>query len=101
MILRRTPRNRGQSLVEFALIAPLLFAFLFILIELGIIFSIYIGLTNSAREAARFGSTYQYSSAAPQVTGCAAHPATGDPDITLVDCERAAFMDRVVLDTKN
>jgi Flp pilus assembly protein TadG len=101
MLFRRTPRRRGQSLVEFALIAPMLLALMFILVELGIVFSVYIGLTNSAREAARFGSTYQYSSAAAQVPGCAAHPATGDPDISLVDCERAAFMDQVVMDTKN
>ena len=46
MRCRRFSRH-GQSLVEFALIAPLLFALMFVLVELGIVFSIYIGLTNT------------------------------------------------------
>lgn len=98
---RGTLSSHGQSLVEFALIAPLLLGLMFILIELGIVFSVYVGLTNSAREAARFGSLYQYDAAAPQLPGCAAHPTTGDPDIALVDCERRATMDAIVLDTRN
>lgn len=54
------PRRAGQSLVEFALIAPLFFSLLFIIVELGIVFSVYIGLTNTAREAARAAAIYRY-----------------------------------------
>lgn len=92
MYHRRMP-HQGQSLVEFALIAPLLFALMFVLVELGIIFSIYIGLTNSAREAARAGSVYQYRQPDPN------NPTT--PSITTVDSERAAAMDTAMLNTLN
>lgn len=81
--------KRGQSLVEFALVAPLLFALMFILVELGIVFSIKIGLANSAREAARSGSVYQYP------TGTST-PATSD-----VDAGRSAAMDQAVMDSLN
>ena len=81
----------GQALVEFALIVPLLFALLFILIELGTVFSIYIGLTNGAREAARVGSIYQYQQPNP--------PAT--PAYATVDGQRAAQMDQSIMATLN
>jgi Flp pilus assembly protein TadG len=68
-----------------------LFALLFILVELGTVFSIYIGLTNSAREAARVGSIYQYAQTTP--------PAT--PSYATVDAERAAQMDQALMTTLN
>jgi hypothetical protein len=90
--------HKGQSLVEFALIAPLLFALMFILVELGIVFSIYIGLTNSAREAARAGSVYQYPNPSALYTtpSCDAtcHRAT-------VDAGREAAMDTAIMMTLN
>ena len=58
-------RAGGQSLAEFALIAPLLVVVLFGIVELGILLNVYIGMTNSAREAARAGAIFQYTGAAP------------------------------------
>jgi Flp pilus assembly protein TadG len=81
----------GQSLVEFALVAPLLLALMFVLVELGLIFSLYIGLANSAREAARVGAAYQFSMTDPAST-----PATGT-----VDSGRAAAMNDAILATLN
>jgi len=49
-------RSRGQSLVEFALVLPILVILLFGTIQLGITFGAYNGLINSVREAARYGS---------------------------------------------
>ncbi len=96
----RLLRRGGQSLVEFALIAPLLFALMFILVELGIIFSIYIGLTNSAREAARAGLAYQYAAGAP--TTCTGGPSGNlTPSSTFVDCQRARVMDEAIMATRN
>ncbi|HEX6288168.1 MAG TPA: TadE/TadG family type IV pilus assembly protein [Herpetosiphonaceae bacterium] len=83
--------NAGQSLVEFALVAPLLLALMFVLVELGIIFSIYIGLTNSAREAARVGAAYQY-----QMTNPTSTPATAT-----VDGARAGAMNAAIMATLN
>lgn len=88
---RRGLPKTGQSLVEFALIAPLLFALLFSLIEFGTVFSIYVGLTNSAREAARVASIYQYDQTNP--------PAT--PAYTTVDAQREAQADQAIMATLN
>ena len=52
MRLRRRRRSRGQSLVEFALILPLLMLFLAAVLDLGRIFYANISLLNAAREGA-------------------------------------------------
>jgi len=88
-IVRR--HHSGQSMVEFALILPLLIAFIFGIIELGILFSVYVGMTNSAREAARAGSVYQYTGAAPL---------TGDTTIQpTIDAERQQYISQIITDT--
>ncbi len=56
---RSLPKT-GQTLVEFALVVPLLLTIVFGIIEFGVLFSVYVGLTNGAREGARAGSTFQY-----------------------------------------
>lgn len=48
---------RGQALVEFALVAPLFFLLIFGVIQFGILFGGQIGLSNAAREVARYAST--------------------------------------------
>ena len=45
--------QKGQGLVEFALILPFLMLVIFGLMYLGLMFSDYIALNNIAREAAR------------------------------------------------
>ncbi len=62
--LRNLPKT-GQGLVEFAFVVPVLLMLFFGIIELGVIFSVYIGLTNTTREGARAGSTYQYQCPPP------------------------------------
>ena len=49
---RRRTRTRGQSLVEFALILPLLLVFLATILDLGRIYYANISLLNAAREGA-------------------------------------------------
>src|SRR5262245_14022511 len=84
-------RSRGQSLVEFALILPLLIAFVFGIIELGVFFSVYVGMTNSAREAARAGSVYQYTGAAPLTTDTTAQ--------STIDAQRQQYNSQIITDT--
>jgi Flp pilus assembly protein TadG len=98
MLRHRSSPRRGQSLVEFALIAPLLFAMLFIIVELGIVFSIYVGLTNSAREAARAGSVYQAANPPTTSSSCTS---SSNPATCSVDLERKTAMDQALLDTNN
>ena len=50
-------RQRGQAMTEFALVAPLFFLLVFGVIQMGILFGGQIGLTNAAREVARYAST--------------------------------------------
>lgn len=57
-----TKREGGASLVEFALIAPLLFALIFGMLTGGLALSRKNSMTNAVREAARFGATLQESS---------------------------------------
>jgi hypothetical protein len=49
-------RLRGQSLVELALIAPILILIIVVILDLGRIFTTWVAVTNSAREAAYWGS---------------------------------------------
>lgn len=48
---------RGQALSEFALIAPIFFFVILGIIQMGLLFAGQNGLTNAAREAARYAST--------------------------------------------
>jgi Flp pilus assembly protein TadG len=55
---KRKDQELGQSVVEFALTLPLLLLLLLGTIDLGLGFKTYIGLTNAAREGARWVSIY-------------------------------------------
>ena len=46
-------RQKGQSLVEFALILPALLMILLGVIEVAIVFQAYLAVQHAAREAAR------------------------------------------------
>lgn len=54
---RLRPRTRGQALVEFVLIAPVLLLLLAVALDFGRLFFTYIQVNNAAREAASFGAT--------------------------------------------
>jgi Flp pilus assembly protein TadG len=48
--------ERGQTMVEFALVVPLLFLVLFGIIQFGITFKNYVALTDAVRSGARVGA---------------------------------------------
>lgn len=50
-------RERGNTLVEFALVLPIFFFILFTLIELVFVAHNYLIVTSAAQEAARIGAT--------------------------------------------
>ena len=55
--LRKSVKNqRGQTLVELALVLPVIILILFGILEFGRIFHSYIVITNAAREGARLGA---------------------------------------------
>ena len=57
--------RRGQSLVEFALVAPLLFVLLGVIFTFGVAVFYQQQLNNAAREAARYASIHSATSQCP------------------------------------
>jgi hypothetical protein len=55
-------------MVEFAIIAPLLFIFLFGIVQFGVTFGGEVGLSNAAREVARYASTAPVNASSAAVT---------------------------------
>ncbi len=51
--------NRGQSMVEFALVLPVLLLVIFLIIEGALVLQGYLAVQHAAREAARWAITYQ------------------------------------------
>ena len=62
---RRRAGQRGQSLTEFALVTPILFALVFGIYDFGRGMSANVTVTNSAREGARYLATHATSWQAP------------------------------------
>lgn len=60
---RRHGASEGQSLVEFALVAPIFFLLVFGVIQLGLIFGAQNALVNGVRDAARKAATYRVNEA--------------------------------------
>ena len=54
--LKRRPLDRGQDLVEFVIILPVLLLILLGVVDLGRLFFAAITMTNAAREGARYGT---------------------------------------------
>lgn len=74
---------------------PLFLALLFVVVELGVVFSMYVGLTNSAREAARTASIYRY----PDPTSLANQ--TFDAARQTIDDARLASINTQIATTRN
>src|SRR5437763_8029552 len=55
----RRPKTLGQSLIEFALVAPLLLLIIFGIIDMARIIQAQVTINNAARQAIRFAITGQ------------------------------------------
>lgn len=70
----RHANSRGQGLVEFALILPLLLLLIWGIIESGRYLFMWISVTNASREAARYGSSVgpgEVDTSVPRYIDCA------------------------------
>jgi hypothetical protein len=66
-----TWREKAQSMVEFALVFPVLLLLLYGIMEFGRMLFIYTSVTTSSREAARYGSAVGNSGGVPRYLDCA------------------------------
>jgi Flp pilus assembly protein TadG len=76
MNLKHIKDERGQTMTEFTLVAPVLLLILFGIIQFGIIFNNYVTLTDAARAASRKGAVSR-NAADPKGTCEAAGYAAG------------------------
>ena len=84
---RRRPRRRGQALVEFALVAPLLLLLILGLIDFARAWNVYQVLTDAAREGARNAVVQNQTMAEADVVAiveAALGRASLDPDKTTI-----------------
>ena len=72
-MIRRRDRSRGQSVVEFALVLPILLLLLAATIDFGRLFYLYVAVNNAAKEGALYGAR------AP-LCDDDSNPACGDPN---------------------
>lgn len=56
---RQRSRDGGQSLAEFAIVAPIFFLLVFGVIQVGLVMAAHNGLVDGVREAARRAATYR------------------------------------------
>jgi Flp pilus assembly protein TadG len=87
---RRGRHQRGQSLVEFALVIPLFLVLVFGIIDFGLGLKSWITITNAAREGARYaavtcGETTD-DAAVIAKTEDAAADLSSDVDVTVTNC---------------
>lgn len=69
----RRSRSAGQSLVELALVLPVLCLLLMTILQVGFLLFTQVGLTNSAREAARNASAIPVSTASQASAAASAY----------------------------
>jgi hypothetical protein len=105
MVMLRIRRGKGQSLVEFALILPILLLLILGVVEVGRIVWAYVTVQFSAREAARYavsGKPYILEDTSPyddichdidgeQFTDSALNPWLCDPRVRVIAIEDIAF----------
>lgn len=86
--IRSRERSRGQSIVEFALILPVLILLVLVTLDFGRLFMSYITLTNTTRVAANYGATNPGSFTGTPVT--TAYDALVDRESVGLNCDLQA-----------
>jgi len=85
--MRDRGKGHGQALVEFALIAPLLFLFLGGIITLGVGVFYQQQVVNAAREAARYAAIHSETSQCPTVSHLEPYASMLPPEVVDYDCD--------------
>lgn len=80
MSRRRLRNEKGQTLVEFALVAPLLLLIVFAVVQFGVVYNDYITLTDATRVGARKAATSRHEANPVGVTEAAVRDAASGLD---------------------
>jgi Flp pilus assembly protein TadG len=78
-------RERGQTMVEFTLVLPVLLVVLFGIIQFGLTFNNYVALTDAVRAGARTAAVSRFSSTPQADTVNRVKNSSGDLDPTKVN----------------
>ena len=76
-------KERGQSMVEFALVLPLFLIVMFIIADFGVGFSRWLVITNSAREGARLATVGTTVDEVKERTAATSNGLLGTSDVTV------------------
>lgn len=79
-LIRKARAERGQTMVEFALVLPLLALFLVAIVELGLVLNTYVEVKNAARVGARKASVLRMDSSGVAQAITAARDSTSSLD---------------------
>ena len=94
-------RERGQSLVETAIVVPILLLLVAAVVDFGRIFDAYIVLTNAVREGARYGTLRDPQPPVDEVAGIVAVDVLGSgTNITHMEDFTAADNVQVLMGSK-
>jgi len=75
--------ERGQTIIEFALIAPMIFLFLFTIVDFGIAIDRRLVLQHAAREGARYAAVHTTAADIQQKTADQAQDIIAAADVTV------------------
>jgi len=86
-IAARTRDERGQALVELAIVMPVLAALLLGILQFGIAFNHYLSLTDAVRAGARTAAVSRHLGAGAAVSATKSAVEDATSDITLTDSQ--------------
>jgi Flp pilus assembly protein TadG len=83
-MFRRLPRReRGQTLIEFAFIAPIIFLFLFTIVDFGLAMDRRITIQHAVREGARYAAVHDGCLDIQNATAAQAQDIIDSNDVTV------------------
>jgi len=90
--VHRHDNDRGAAAVEFALVVPILITLIVGMIEFGLVYNAYIGVTHAAREGARMAAVGAYDAATVKARASQLDPAK----VTVSEFETADYCEVTV-----
>lgn len=87
--MKKNKNQKGQAIVEFALVVPLLLIFIMAIIEFGFMFNAYLTISSASREAARVGAVGASNTEVElMVINVASHLESSEIDVTITPSSR-------------